>query len=61
MRSRRSTKRNIPGDNWPLWIERHLKRLEATGLATKTVYSRRSMLDRFAAYAREAGIEGPTT
>ncbi len=61
MSSRKSIKRSTRGDRngWPLWIERHLKRLEATGHARKTIDSRRSMLDRFATYVREAGVESP--
>lgn len=59
MSSRKSTRNAIREDEWPIWLERHLKRLEATGHAAKTLVSRRSLLGKFIAYAREAGVRGP--
>ena len=44
---------------WSRWLERYLKRLEATGHAARTIRSRRDMAGLFIAYAKEAGIVGP--
>lgn len=45
--------------NWDQWIERHLKNLEATGHAGKTVSERRRMLGMFRKYAEEIGVDSP--
>lgn len=47
-------------DEWQLWLDRHLKRLEATGHAAKTLVTRRDLVGRFIAYAKEAKIAGPS-
>jgi integrase/recombinase XerD len=53
-------RRNTPDpDPWSLWLTRYLKRLEATGHAAKTIASRKDLVGRFAAYAKEAGVRTP--
>ena len=47
------------GAGWDRWLTRYLKRLEATGLAPKTVVSRRSLIGRFIGYARQSRVSGP--
>lgn len=44
---------------WERWIDRYLKRLEATGHAERTIRSRRDMIGLFAVYARQGGVKGP--
>lgn len=44
---------------WERWLDRYLRRLEATGHAARTIRSRRDMLRLFAAYARQGGVKGP--
>src|SRR5579872_6573444 len=44
---------------WQRWLERHLKRLEATGYAATTISARRESINRFIRYVVEAGVRHP--
>ena len=49
----------VPPNEWPRWLDRYIKHLEAKGQAEKTLTSRRALLGKFIVYARQAGVQAP--